>query len=120
MHLRFAVVALLAAGTLGACATAPARHYDVIISGGAVYDGSGAAPIHADVAIEDDRIAAIGDLARAGADTRIDAAGTKARGAALAPGTDETCGTVAAILPRPPPRVKYRDVEVVAQFAGRA
>jgi N-acyl-D-amino-acid deacylase len=75
MRARQILAALLAAASLGACAGAGAAHYDVIISGGAVYDGTGAAPVHADVAIEGDRVAAIGDLSRAGAGARIDASG---------------------------------------------
>lgn len=55
--------------------------YDVLIKGGTVYDGTGAAPINADVAIQGDRIVAIGDLKDARARTVIDA-----RGLAVAPG----------------------------------
>ena len=36
--------------------------HDLIISGGKVVDGSGAAPIHADVGVKDGRISRIGDL----------------------------------------------------------
>jgi N-acyl-D-amino-acid deacylase len=80
--LRRTLIAALAALSLGACAaTQGAERYDVIISNGAVYDGSGAAPVRADVAIRDDRIAAIGDLSGASAARRIDA-----RGMAVAPG----------------------------------
>jgi N-acyl-D-amino-acid deacylase len=55
--------------------------YDVLIKGGTVYDGTGGAPIKADVAIEGDRIAAIGNLKNAKADLVIDA-----HGLAVAPG----------------------------------
>ncbi len=55
--------------------------YDVLIKGGTVYDGTGAAPIKADVAIQGDRIVAIGDLKNAQANTVIDA-----RGFAVTPG----------------------------------
>ena len=55
--------------------------FDVLIKGGTVYDGTGAAPIKADIAIRGDRIAAIGDLKNARAATVIDA-----RGLAVAPG----------------------------------
>src|SRR5712692_7783782 len=55
--------------------------FDVLIKGGTVYDGTGAAPIKADVAIRGDRIVAIGDLKNARAGTVIDA-----RGLAVAPG----------------------------------
>jgi N-acyl-D-amino-acid deacylase len=55
--------------------------YDVILRGGTVYDGSGQPPIVADVAIDGDRIAAIGDLSKKSATEEIDA-----RGMAVAPG----------------------------------
>src|SRR5438874_7126168 len=55
--------------------------FDVIIKGGTIYDGSGAEPQHADVAIRGDRIAGIGDFKTAQAKTFIDA-----KGLAVAPG----------------------------------
>src|SRR6266566_2958294 len=55
--------------------------FDVIIKGGTVYDGTGAEPKHADVAIRADRIAGVGDFAAAHAKTVIDA-----KGLAVAPG----------------------------------
>src|SRR6266513_299911 len=55
--------------------------FDVVIRGGTVYDGTGAEPKHADVAIRGDRIAGIGDLKTAKAKTVIDA-----KGLAVAPG----------------------------------
>lgn len=73
--------AALAALVLAGCASAGAPRYDVIIAGGTIYDGSGSAPFVGDVAIEDDRIAAVGDLAGATAETRVDATGM-----AVAPG----------------------------------
>jgi N-acyl-D-amino-acid deacylase len=56
---------------LGGCGP----RYDVIIRGGTVYDGSGAAPVIADVAIVADTIDTIGDLGTARARTVIDATG---------------------------------------------
>ncbi len=56
-------------------------HFDVIIKGGTVYDGTGAEPEHVDVAIRGDRIAGIGDFAAAHASTIVDA-----NGLAVAPG----------------------------------
>ena len=47
--------------------------FDVIIKGGTVYDGTGAEPKHADVAIRGDRIVGIGDFTAAHAKTVIDA-----------------------------------------------
>lgn len=78
MIVRF-LFAAMASLALAACATAPA--YDTIIRGGTVYDGTGAAGVAADVAIEGDRIAAVGDLGKATAATEIDASGK-----AVAPG----------------------------------
>src|SRR5262245_27510200 len=49
--------------------------YDVIVRGGTVYDGSGAAGRRADVAIRGDRIAGIGDFSKAQATTTVDATG---------------------------------------------
>jgi len=62
-----------------ACGTAP--RYDVVIRGGAVYDGSGGPAARVDVGIRGDQIAAIGDLSRAHAAIDIDAGGL-----AVAPG----------------------------------
>ncbi len=61
--------------------TAYGQAYDVIIKGGTVYDGSGGAPIRADIAIKGDKVVKIGDLNRAKAATIIDATGM-----AVAPG----------------------------------
>jgi len=55
--------------------------YDLVIAGGTVYDGSGAAGRRADVGIRGGRIAAVGDLARAARKRTIDA-----KGLAVVPG----------------------------------
>ena len=55
--------------------------FDVIIKNGTIYDGTGAEPKHADVAIRGDRIAGVGDFKTAKAKTIIDA-----NGLAVAPG----------------------------------
>jgi N-acyl-D-amino-acid deacylase len=47
----------------------------VALRGGTVVDGTGAAPVRADVLIEGDRVEAIGPGVGAGADTVVDAAG---------------------------------------------
>jgi len=82
--------AVLAAGALYACsgeqrASAPAgdsaERYDVLIRDGVLYDGTGAPGVEGDIAILGDRIAAMGDLADADAQTVIDADGM-----AVAPG----------------------------------
>ncbi|HLU05041.1 MAG TPA: D-aminoacylase [Woeseiaceae bacterium] len=87
---------LLAAGAfgalilLGACgeqeppaatSAAEGRIHDVVIRGGTVYDGLGGEPVSADVAIDGDRIAAIGELADARGQVEVDATGL-----AVAPG----------------------------------
>ncbi|MBI3939102.1 MAG: D-aminoacylase [Betaproteobacteria bacterium] len=59
--------------------------YDLIVAGGTVVDGTGAPAVRADVAIEDGRIAEVGDLGHASAVHRIDAAGK-----AVAPGFIDT------------------------------
>jgi N-acyl-D-amino-acid deacylase len=58
-----------------------APDFDLIVKGGTVYDGTGAAPQHVDVAIRGDRIAGLGDFSKASAPTIINA-----RGLAVAPG----------------------------------
>jgi len=57
------------------------RNYDFLIQNGLVYDGSGSEPYTADVAIRDDRIAAIGPGLEGAAGQTIDATGL-----AVAPG----------------------------------
>jgi N-acyl-D-amino-acid deacylase len=66
----------------GSCAgwRAP-EHYDLIVRGGTVYDGSGAASRRADVGVRGDRIVAVGDLSGADAAQVLDATGL-----AVAPG----------------------------------
>jgi N-acyl-D-amino-acid deacylase len=59
----------------------PPEDFDVIIRGGTVYDGTGAEPKQADVAIRGDRIAGVGDFKSARAKNIIDA-----KGLAVAPG----------------------------------
>jgi len=72
--------ALLIGLTLAvACDRAP--QYDVVIRGGHIYDGSGTAPVVADVGIDGDTIAALGALPNARGRIEIDASGM-----AVAPG----------------------------------
>ena len=87
MMIRSTIACLLlfAASALSAlpvhAAAADAAAYDVLISGGSVYDGSGGEPFTGDVAIQGDRIAYVGPHAPRAARERVDA-----RGKALAPG----------------------------------
>ncbi len=66
---------------LGAACSPAQPEYDVLIRNGLVYDGTGAAPVAATVAVTGDRIVAIGALEGARGRTEIDAAGH-----AVAPG----------------------------------
>lgn len=59
----------------------PGPRYDTILRGGVIYDGSGGDPFMADLAIEGDRIVAVGGLDRATAEQEINVAGL-----AVAPG----------------------------------
>lgn len=64
------------AALLATTAPALAQHYDVLIRGGTLYDGTGSPARTADVAIAGDRIAAVGSIPDgATATTLIDAAG---------------------------------------------
>lgn len=75
----FAATAALALSGCASTQMPPAR-YDVVIRGGTVYDGTGAAPVVGDVAINGDRIVAVGAVEGAGK-TEL-----SARGMAVAPG----------------------------------
>ncbi len=59
----------------------PAETYEVLIRNGTIYDGSGKASFQGDVAVDGDRIVAVGRLKNARGKTEIDA-----RGLAVAPG----------------------------------
>jgi N-acyl-D-amino-acid deacylase len=59
----------------------PQLEYDVIIRNGTIFDGSGSEPYVADIALQSDTIAAIGDLTSASARKQVDATGL-----AVAPG----------------------------------
>jgi N-acyl-D-amino-acid deacylase len=72
--------AFLAGSSTILAADAPAK-YDVIVRRGALYDGGGGKPFVGDLAIREDKIAAIGDLGKANAALEIDA-----QGLAVAPG----------------------------------
>jgi N-acyl-D-amino-acid deacylase len=63
------------------CHTQEVQTYDTIIRNGTIYDGSNSQPFNADIAINADTIAFIGDLSSAKAKKEIDATGL-----AVAPG----------------------------------
>ena len=73
MQWMLLVTAALAAGC--------GEPYDVVLAGGEVHDGRGGAPQVADVGIRGDRVATVGDLSGARAETRVDVSGL-----AVAPG----------------------------------
>jgi N-acyl-D-amino-acid deacylase len=76
------LVGLAAVASTPACAGRQARqHYDVLIAGGTVYDGSGGPGVRADVGMAGDEIKAVGDLRDAEAATTV-----HADGLAVAPG----------------------------------
>src|SRR5436853_4109041 len=77
MH-RLFLVALV---TWAMAVTARAQDFDVIIKGGAVYDGTGGDAQRVDLAIKGDRIAGLGDFKDASAKTIVNASGL-----AVAPG----------------------------------
>ncbi len=81
MHRRFksGILALCWLAFVGACTTP--SDYDVIVRGGTVYDGLGGEPFVADIAIDGDRIVAIGDLTSYDGSLEI-----AAPGLAVAPG----------------------------------
>ncbi|MBK6314808.1 MAG: D-aminoacylase [Blastocatellia bacterium] len=77
-HFASLAVALALLAPLDGLGRLPAQEsfdFDVLISGGTVYDGSGKPPVRADVGLRGDRIAAIGNLAGKRARTTVDASG---------------------------------------------
>ena len=81
MKRRLAALAALLLTGASAGGQPPAQTYDIVIRGGTIYDGSGGAPYQGDVAIEGDRIVALGPRVAARGEREVDA-----RGLAVAPG----------------------------------
>ncbi|MBL0741187.1 N-acyl-D-amino-acid deacylase family protein [Chryseolinea lacunae] len=79
--MRYCLVLGVAFWIIIACRPRPKQEYDVIIRHGTVYDGSGGAPFTADIALQADTIAVIGNLDNAMGKKEIDATGL-----AVAPG----------------------------------
>ena len=71
----------LALGLLVLCIPAQAQHYDVLIEGGTVYDGTGSECQLVDIGIRADQIVAIGNLKADTADLKLNV-----EGLAVAPG----------------------------------
>ncbi len=78
MGLRILMVGMMVGGLT---TNSAAVEYDVLIRGGTVYDGTGAAGRVADVGLRGDRVAAVGDLSGDSGKTVVNA-----RGMAVAPG----------------------------------
>lgn len=70
----FLIILLSAAFSFSSAQNKP-MEFDVIIRGGAVYDGTGGKPFKADVGIVGDKIAAIGNLSKSRAKSIVDASG---------------------------------------------
>lgn len=79
MHIRNFFMPIISMLIIQACNRPP--QYDIIVRNGILYDGNGGAPIKADIAINADTIAYIGELKSAHAKDEIDAGGK-----AIAPG----------------------------------
>jgi len=62
MQSRKLIFAVMMAGLLFGCSPSEPVEYDLVIRGGTVFDGSGAPGVAADVAINGDRIVAIGEV----------------------------------------------------------
>src|SRR4030095_6609735 len=77
--MRFLLLLLATMWFIFSCKQKPG--YDTIIRNGMIYDGNGGEPYKADVAINGDTIALIGDLSKESAKNEIDA-----KGMAMAPG----------------------------------
>ena len=75
LFLAGAVVALALAPPAAPLAAQDAPHFDLLIRGGRILDGTGNPWFRADIGVVDGRIAALGDLAGATADREIDATG---------------------------------------------
>src|SRR5580765_4953416 len=88
------IVALVALLTIAAPAARQSADYDVVIRGGRVLDGMGNPWILADVAIQDGRFAAVGNVTGKGKQ-EIDA-----RGRFVSPGWIDMIDQSGAVLPR--------------------
>ncbi len=79
MHSRRYLIALIA--ILWSCSPSPSLEYDVILRNGTIYDGTGSTPYTGDLAIDGDRIVAVGDVSNAKGRAELDL-----QGLAVAPG----------------------------------
>src|SRR6476619_6285208 len=72
---RSSALAIAAAALFASSAAPPPASYSVLIRGGTIYDGSGAAPYVGDVALQRDKIVYVGPHAPGRAARTIDATG---------------------------------------------
>jgi N-acyl-D-amino-acid deacylase len=79
--MRYALLSLIGLCVILACAHKPQQQFDLIIRDGNIYDGSGTPSYVGDVAIQNDTIAAVGNLKDATGKKEIDA-----KGLAVTPG----------------------------------
>jgi N-acyl-D-amino-acid deacylase len=75
---RYLAVAIT---VMASCSPSPSVEYDVILRNGTIYDGSGSAPHLGDLAIDGDRIVAVGNVGDVAGRTEVDV-----QGLAVAPG----------------------------------
>jgi N-acyl-D-aspartate/D-glutamate deacylase len=80
-HFGFVVIALLALLSMPAPLRAESVDADLVLRGGTIHDGSGAAPVVGDVAVKGDRIVAIGKFETGKVGLELDC-----RGLVVAPG----------------------------------
>ncbi len=78
--MRYYLLLLVISGLLTSC-SGKKNSYDTIIRNGMIYDGNGGKPYKADIGINADSVAFIGDLSAAKAEKEVDA-----KGNAVAPG----------------------------------
>lgn len=81
LHFAIAAFSLVTAQAQGQTASPAEQAFDLLIKNGVIYDGTGAEPRRADIAVRGDRIAVIGKITRPRATKVVDATGL-----AVAPG----------------------------------
>ena len=101
--LSFPAAALAAAACTDAGAPPDASPFDVLLTNARVIDGTGGAPVDADIGLRGDRIIAVGALADREAARTIDAAGR-----VVAPGFVDMMGQASLVLITDPPSAESK------------